>query len=127
VIISRAISIFLILAGLSLLVAALVTDALGRGTASIATSMILWSVVAYLAPKSNDNWVRDALGVLHFSVLAIATFFAIALTAYVLFGSPASLSNELFTVILAFGLPAALVIPLVVKQLARRSAAGGSA
>ena len=125
--ISRSISILLIVAGLGLLVATFLTETLGRESASFAVTMILWSAIAYLAPKSNDDWVRDAIGVLHFSVLAIATFLAIALTVYVLFGSPEFLSDELFTVILAFGLPAALVIPLVAKQLARRSATGDSA
>ena len=124
--ISRAISIFLIVAGFGLLVATFLTETLGRDAASLAVTMMLWSAIAFLTPKSNDDWVRDAAGVLHFSVLAIASFFAIALTAYVFFGSPEFLSDELFTVILAFGLPAALMIPLVAKQLARRSATGDS-
>lgn len=92
--ISRSISILLIVAGLGLLVATFLTETLGRESASFAVTMILWSAIAYLAPKSNDDWVRDAIGVLHFSVLAIATFLAIALTVYVLFGSPEFLSDE---------------------------------
>ena len=122
---SRAVSTILIVVGAALLVACLVSNALGRETAAFAISMIFWSVLAYLAPRSNDDWVRGAVSVLHFSVLSFATFASIALAAYLLFGAPEVLSDEMLTVVLAFGLPAALVVPLIARQVTQSGSTKG--
>lgn len=106
--------------GMLLLVASLIGDWAGddRGMlVFLAIDCIFFSLIAALFPRSNDELAHDALELTKFALLSLAILGFIATTGYLLAGMPSPIPEELFAIGVAIGLPAALVLPPVLKRL----------
>jgi hypothetical protein len=86
----------------------------------VAIDWILFSTIAALHPRSDDELKHDAREFAKFALLALAILGFITVSSYLLAGTPSPVPEELFVIVLAFGLPAALVLPPVLRRLAAR-------
>jgi MFS family permease len=116
----RSIAIVSIAIGILLLAASLLGGWGGddRGMLIfLAIDCIFFSLIAALFPRTNEELNHDARELGKFGLLSVSILGFIAVSGYLLAGTPWPVPEELFVAVVVFGLPAALVLPLVFKRL----------
>jgi hypothetical protein len=115
----RWLSACLALAGAAMVAFGIIADR-DEGSHSLLTFVgfdcLLFSLVGFLCPRSNLELRHQAINFAQFTALAVASFGAVAVLVFVLFGAPRPVGEEVFSTSLTLGLAAALVTPIFAKH-----------
>ena len=76
-----------------------------------------FSTIGFFHPRSNEELKTGATNFVQFLILAIATFGAVAILVFIAFGAPKTPGDDVLTTALILGLAAALIVPILSKQL----------
>jgi hypothetical protein len=97
-----------------------VDDDTRRSLFGLGLAATAYSMTGFLWPRSDDDVKAQTTSFLRFQGLAVAAFSAVVLSLYLALGAPNPVSEGVLMLSLTVGLPAALLAPILAKQLILR-------
>ena len=116
----RVISFALVCMGAALVLYSLFSDASEHTISSmrfVGVDMIFFSWISYLSPQSNADLKDQAFSAGRFLALSLATIGLVIVSIYIAAGLPRTPSEALMLTMLVVALPAAIVVPVIVRRL----------
>lgn len=116
----RKISISVLCLGVALLISALLADWSEHARDAViflAIDCIFFTLISFGHPRTDAELKSQAVEGLKFTLLSVAVLGFVAGVIYLVAGAPRSVSDQTLLTIIVFGLPAALVLPPVLRRL----------
>jgi cytochrome bd-type quinol oxidase subunit 2 len=85
-----------------------------RSLLGIGTLLVGYALIGYRRPQTNDELRSRFAAFARYATLVLIGFAAVVLSIYLVVGET---SEELFMIAITLGLPSALLIPVLAKQL----------
>ena len=116
----RVISFALICIGAAMVLYSLFSNASEHTISAmrfVGVDMIFFSWISYLSPRSNADLKEQAFSAGRFLALSLATVGVVIVSIYLAAGLPRTPSEALMLTMLIVALPAAIIVPVIVRGL----------